>query len=174
MNRIVSIAIIGTLGLSVAGGAQALDMPKRKSGLWELKTNTSNSSKPNTMHMCVDEQTDDMLTNMGSGMGKKMCSKNELRKEGNKYIAESVCSFGSSTATTHSVFTGDFTTAYRGESKSTYQPPMMGMSEATTEIEAKWTGPCKPGQKPGDVIMADMPAGMPALNLKDLHKMFKE
>jgi hypothetical protein len=174
MFRITSIVATAAIGLSAATVAQALDMPKRKSGLWELKTMTSNSPAPRTMQMCIDEQTDDLMQNFGAGMGKKMCSKNEMRKEGAKYVAESVCSFGTSTATTRSEFSGDFTTAYRGESKSTYNPPLMGMTDATTQIEAKWTGPCKPGQKPGDVIMADMPAGMPAINLQDLHKMFKQ
>jgi hypothetical protein len=174
MFRIAFLVLTAGVAVSVATSAQALDMPKRKSGLWELKTTTSNSSTPRTMQMCVDEQTDDILQNFGAGMGKKTCSKNDLRKEGNQYIGESVCSFGGSTATSRSVFTGDFTTDYRGETKSTYNPPMMGMSEASTLIEAKWTGPCKPGQKAGDVIMADMPAGMPSINLKDLHKMFKE
>lgn len=174
MFRIAGLLLTAGVALSVATAAQALDMPKRKSGLWELKTMTSNSPAPRTMQMCVDEQSDDILQNFGAGMGKKMCSKNDMRKEGNQYIGESVCTFGGSTATTRSVFSGDFTTAYRGESKSTYNPPMMGMADATTQIEAKWTGPCKPGQKPGDIVMPDMPAGMPAINLQDLHKMFKQ
>jgi hypothetical protein len=173
MVRIASLILSAGAALALAAGAQALDLPKRKSGLWELKTLTSNSPAPRTMQMCVDEQTDDLMQNFGAGMGKKMCSKNELRKEGGKYVSESVCTFGTTTATTRSEFSGDFTTAYRGVSKSTYNPPMMGMTDATTEIEAKWTGPCKPGQKPGDIVMPDMPAGMPAINLQDLHKMFK-
>ena len=51
------------------------------------------------------------------------------------------------------MFSGD--TAYRMDMLSTYNPPMMGMKEARTTVEAKWLGACKPGQKPGDVTMAN-------------------
>ncbi|HEY2254186.1 MAG TPA: hypothetical protein VGI11_00995, partial [Variovorax sp.] len=61
------------------------------------------------------------------------------------------------TATTHSVITGDFNTAYHMESRSTYSPPMMGRSEGAIAMDAKWLGPCQAGQKPGDMMM---PNGM--------------
>ena len=50
------------------------------------------------------------------------------------------------------------------ESRSTYSPPMMGRSEGTAIIEAKWVGPCKAGQKPGDVVL---PNGM-KMNLLEM------
>jgi len=28
----------------------------------------------------------------------------------------------------------------------------MNMSEAKSTIDGKWTGPCKPGQLPGDIV----------------------
>jgi len=34
-------------------------------------------------------------------------------------------------------------------------------------IDAKWLGPCKPGQKPGDISMPGMPEG---INMDDLMK----
>jgi hypothetical protein len=34
---------------------------------------------------------------------------------------------------------------------------MMGRKEGTAIVEAKWVGPCKAGQKPGDMMM---PNGM--------------
>lgn len=41
------------------------------------------------------------------------------------------------------------------EMKSSYSPPLGGRSEANTLIETKWVGPCKPGQKPGDMVMGN-------------------
>ncbi len=37
--------------------------------------------------------------------------------------------------------------------KASYNPPLMGRSESATTMEAKWIGPCKADQKPGDMVM---------------------
>jgi hypothetical protein len=95
MFRIAFLVLTAGVAVSVATSAQALDMPKRKSGLWELKTTTSNSSAPRTMQMCVDEQTDDICRISGRAWQEDV-QQNDLRKEGNQYIGESVCSFGGS------------------------------------------------------------------------------
>lgn len=140
--------------------AQA-DMPKRKPGLWEIKM-TSDAGRgggPMVSQHCIDEKTDDLMQQRAQGMSKPACSKNTVRKEGGKTIAETVCKFGESTATTRAVFSGDFSSNYRGDIHSTYNPPMMGMKESRSMLEAKWLGACKAGQKPGDVIMPGMPGG---------------
>jgi hypothetical protein len=80
------------------------------------------------------------------------CSKTTFHKEGSNWVVESVCQVESSTATTRAVFTGSFDSSYRVESKSTYAPPLMGIKEGTTVMDAKWLGPCTPGQAPGDII----------------------
>jgi hypothetical protein len=61
---------------------------------------------------------------------------------------------------------GDFSTAYRMESKSTYNPPLMGRAEGASVMEAKWIGPCKADQKPGDMVMSN---GM-KMNVLDMMK----
>lgn len=140
-----------------AGSAFALDYPARKPGLWEMQTSDGPGSKasPQAIQQCIDATTDKMLRDMGQGMGKDTCSKQELRNEGGKLVIDSVCKIGSTTATSHAVMSGDFSSAYRMESKSTYSPPLMGRAEGSAVIEAKWIGPCKAGQKPGDMIMSN-------------------
>jgi hypothetical protein len=118
------------------------------------------------VQQCVDEKTDDLLKNEMPGGDKLACSKNDLRKEGDTVVSESVCKLNGSTAKTRAVFTGRFDSAYKADIKSTYEPPMAGMQEASTVIEAKWLGPCQPGQKPGDISMP----GIPNMNMKDMMK----
>jgi hypothetical protein len=36
---------------------------------------------------------------------------------------------------------------------------MQGMAESKMNFQARHTGPCAPGQKPGDVTMQGMPGG---------------
>jgi hypothetical protein len=71
-----------------------------------------------------------------------------------------------STATTRAVFTGQFDSAYKADIKSTYEPPMSGMKESSSVIEAKWLGPCKAGRKSGDIVMP----GMPNINMDAMRK----
>jgi hypothetical protein len=134
----------------------AIDYPARKPGLWEIQTgDATGKGAGHTIQQCIDAASDKALREMGQGMGKDLCSKQELRLESGKLVMDSVCKIGNTTATSHAVMSGDFSTAYRMESRSTYSPPLMGRTEGTSLMEAKWVGPCKPGQKPGDMVMSN-------------------
>jgi Protein of unknown function (DUF3617) len=129
-----------------AGAAAALDAPQRKSGLWEIRI-TNARMPPQTAQQCIDQKSDDMFRDAGA------CSKKELRREGANLIGESVCKVAGSTATTRSVFTGSFDSAYQVDIRTSYEPPLQGMRETTARLEARWLGPCKPGQKPGELML---------------------
>jgi len=148
--------------------ASAIDYPARKPGLWEIQSGDRTGAKGagHTIQQCIDAASDKALRDMGQGMGKDMCSKQALRLEGGKLVMDSVCRIGATTATSHAVMSGDFSTAYRMESRSTYSPPLMGRTEGTSLMEAKWIGPCKADQKPGDMVM---PNGM-KMNVLDMMK----
>jgi hypothetical protein len=134
--------------------ALAFDFPKRKSGLWEIETlPVEHDGAGPKAQMCIDQKSDDALNEIGTGMAKKMCSKSNIRREGSTIVSDSVCKYGESTITTHSVITGQFDSAYKVETRSSYDPPMNGMKEGAAVIQARWMGPCKPDQKPGDMIL---------------------
>ena len=160
MNRNLRAVCVAGLA-SVALAAAAQDLPKRKSGLWEIKTTSLGTGKAApgaegaSVQLCIDEKTDDAVTQQAIGMAKQNCSKQDIRRSGNQMVIDSVCKFGETTATTHSVFTGSFDSSYRVETRSTYDPPMMGMKEGNALIEAKWLGACKPDQRPGDMILGN-------------------
>ena len=86
---------------------------------------------------------------------------------GSKVTVHSVCKIEGSTATTDGVFEGAFDSSYKGSMKTRYNPPLQGMSESNMTQQARWLGPCKPGQKPGDVIM-------PKMGNMDINKMMKD
>lgn len=152
-------SLIAILLASISGLGAASDAPARKSGLWEM-TNSMSGSHAMTMQQCVDEKTDRLTEQMGEREAKQSCTKNEVKKSGGKVIIDSVCRIEGTTATTHGEFSGDFGSNYRGDIRTSYSPPMHGMKESQMTISAKWLGPCKPGMKPGDVVMQGMP-GMP-------------
>jgi hypothetical protein len=154
------------LALASPAAAASDNQPKRKSGLWEIKMSGEQTPGMPAIQQCVDEKTDDLMTkDMGENQ-KTQCSKNETRKEGDKLVAESVCKIENSTVKTRAVFTGRFDSAYKADIKSSYDPPLRGMKEASSVIEAKWLGPCKAGQRPGDVSIP----GMPNINMDAIRK----
>ena len=164
--RFFDLLLLVTLLIASVVAAASFDVPKRKSGLWEIKVSSDKAQGMPGMQQCIDGKTDDLMANEMPGGEKLSCSKTEVRKEGDRIVSESVCKLNGSTAKTRAVFTGRFDSAYKANVKSTYEPPMQGMREASTVIEGKWLGPCNPGQKPGDVSIP----GMPNMNLKDMMK----
>jgi hypothetical protein len=140
-----------------AAFAQAQDAPKRKSGLWELKrTSTMTRDQTRVYQLCVDQASDDAFQKLAEGAQSERCKASAPKRDGSKLVIDAVCEIGKSepsTATTHAVITGNFDSAYKIESKSTFDPPMRGKKESTSVVEAKWTGPCKPGMRAGDLIL---------------------
>jgi uncharacterized protein DUF3617 len=156
MKHLSVVLVCGLLLTGAVGDATSETPPRRKSGLWEIKTTVSNSPREFTGQICVDQNSDDLWTDGVKSGDQMTCSKNTVRKEGSDWVSESVCQVESSTATTRAVFTGNFESNYRVESKSSYVPPLMGIKEGTTVIDAKWLGPCEPGQTLGDVVVPEI------------------
>jgi hypothetical protein len=156
-----------------AAPALALDLPLRKTGLWELKMIFEGRNLPPTvMKQCVDPATDKLMNANFGGSNELACSKQDLTKSGGTMIIDSVCTFGGATTTSHAVVSGSFDSAYTIKVASTRSggQPMPGMApgaETHMTIEAKWLGACAAGQKPGDVVMSN---GM-SMNVLDMQKM---
>ena len=108
--------------------ALAQDAPKRKSGLWEISMSSAQMPAPMVSRQCVDEKTDDFARR--PSQGREQCSKQSVRREGANVIVESVCQVEGSTATNRGVFSGDFTSAYKGEMTTRFNPPMHGGSRS--------------------------------------------
>jgi hypothetical protein len=138
--------------------AGAADAPKRKSGLWEIvMTSPQMGNRAMTIQQCVDQATDNMME-MDDAMDEEtQCRQPNVRQEGGRLVLEAVCKLGKSTARARAVLSGNFESAYKADVKATYDPPLEGLRESTQVIEGKWLGPCRPGQKPGDVIIPGMP-----------------
>jgi len=162
VSRAVLVAGCSILLLPPALGQ---DMPKRKPGLWQQTVTMSGPGMPpQTMSMCTDEKTDSLISEQAGA--NKNCSQQSVRRQGSAYVVDAVCKDGSTTVRTQGTFTGDFTARYSGDLRTTFDPPMHGMKEMNQKIDARWVGPCKPGQKPGDVAME----GRGGMNMHELMK----
>jgi Protein of unknown function (DUF3617) len=167
-RQLIAIAV----SLPFAAPAFALDMPTRKSGLWELHMVFEGHKLPaQKIQQCVDAATDKLMNSNFSGPEKEACSKRDISKTGDTMVIDSVCKFGSATTTSHAVVTGSFDSAYKVDVTSTRSGgrPLPGMTACKAThmtIEAKWLGPCAKGERPGDIIMG---SGF-KMNILDMQK----
>ena len=147
-----------TAALLLPLSAQADELIHRKPGLWLIETQMSNSPRKMEQKLCLDAASDAALQKLGGQMAAGMtCAKRNLTRNGNQLIYDGVCTMNKSTVTSHGVttFAGDIT--YHTDSKSHWDPPMMGRADSSTTQNGKWSGPCPADMKPGDMIM---PGGM--------------
>ena len=150
-----SLFVFGCAIAALSASAFSADMPKRKSGLWEIKMNHEGSPGMGPIQQCIDQNTDNLMQQKAKD-NKQDCSVMDVKTSGNKVVIHAVCKMEGSTATTDGVFEGAFDSAYKGTMKTQFNPPMHGMSQSNMTLDARWLGACKAGQKPGDVIMPNM------------------
>ncbi|MFZ4538388.1 DUF3617 domain-containing protein [Propionivibrio sp.] len=150
-----SLLVFGLATASLAGAALAADMPKRKAGLWEITMRMEGAPGMGPMQQCIDQNTDNLMQQQAKN-GKSDCSVMDVKPMGNMVTIHSVCKIEGSTATINGLFEGAFDSSYKGTMKTHYSPPLHGISVSNMTHEARWLGPCKPGQKPGDVVMPNM------------------
>jgi hypothetical protein len=135
----------------------AQDFPKLKPGLWRIERTQSDPAPakgpPQRTELCTDETLQKEVLEMGQGVMKGMCSKYEFKITGDRGSGETVCDMGGSKMTSRTTMTINGTTGYRAEVHATFAPPMNGLKESNSVIEAKYLGACKPGQQPGDMTL---------------------
>jgi hypothetical protein len=165
--RIIQIIILAA-GFTCINIAHAFDLPKRKSGLWEMTMiGEQTNGQPQTVTTCVEQKTDTGLTSSFGGKIPKNCKPPTLKKSAGTYVITSACKFTDSNVTTVAILSGDMNSAYKIDRTSTYNPPNKGRKESKQAITAKWLSPCKADQRPGDMIMPDGTK----INISDIQKL---
>jgi len=143
----------------------ALDYPRRKPGLWEIRNAASeNLGMPPTSY-CVGEQTDTPANHLDRVAGEKgSCSIGSFKRVGISWVAESVCKDSRSVVVSQSVASGDFQAQYRIDTLVFYSPPLANNKREDKEaVVARYLGACGAGQRPGDLVVP----GMGVLNMGD-------
>jgi len=160
--------LAAALSLAASVPAAAVDYPTLRNGQWEMTTLQGTAdSQPRKSTLCLDASTQKMMIDMGTGLQKEMCSRMEMRRDGVKYISDAECKLGNSVIKSHGVMTMQGDTAYRTESSATFDPPLFNdVRQSTTVIEGKYTGACRDGLRPGDMVT---PNGQ-KINLNDLRQ----
>ena len=100
-------------------------------------------------NMCLDAASLAEAKATADAHLKNDCSKNEVRKQGATWIAESTCTFSGMHVVGHSetTFSGD--DAFHTEMSSSFDSSKQGATTSVMTIDSKFLGACAPGQKPG-------------------------
>lgn len=146
------LLIIACVASAQAAALPTGGIPKRKSGLWEIKMQMDGAKNTGAILQCIDQDTDSLLQQL-EAKAKSSCRVMDIKYLGKKVSLHSICQFGATTVTTDAVFLGSFDTVYKGDIKTSYTPQIRGKSRTKVSLEAKWISPCTPGQQPGDVIL---------------------
>ncbi len=137
--------------------------PRRRAGLWEVRSVSTDSIGMPPTRYCVGEQTDSLRSHLDRQPGARgSCSHGEFLRAGDAWVAESVCREGRSTVTSRAIATGDFDAEYRIDTV-VVQAGGSARREDRDAIVARWLGPCEAGQRPGDLVVP----GMGTLNMDD-------
>lgn len=144
---------VATLGCLYLCSALA-QVPSRKSGLWaESETSSFFPGQVTKAVHCIDSITDRLDLEMRDGSDPGSCGQATATRKGEELKIEKRCKRQDSVTEVVAIIRGDLNSKYEAQFVTRYVPPYEGRSELRGTLNARWTGPCPPGQRPGDVIL---------------------
>ena len=151
--------------------AAAPAAPHPREGLWEEKMTMEGMGFTSTSQICIDKSVEERMV-PDVQAARAHCSNHAMNRQLNgDWSFSGTCSTGKAgVVTTTGAIHGDFNTAYTMDLSSTVTGadlPAMNRTMKMT-VQATWLGPCKPGQKPGDVVVNGMKMHMPGGRRVDL------
>jgi len=150
---------------TAASAASLDDIPNRKPGLWEIRMMSADARiPPQTIQQCTDASTDADMRTTFSPMAKEMCAQQTMQKTASGYSIDATCNFHGIASTSHTEISGDFDSAYTVKVSTRSDDPSGVAQAGDMTMNATWAGPCKDGQKAGDIIM---PGGI-KMNVNDM------
>jgi Protein of unknown function (DUF3617) len=169
MRPATAVLATAALATPLIAGAQTVDLPARKAGLWEV---TTTLEKPKgvpafTSKMCLNSATDRDLLDYGLKLTAGKCRSLTAERQGQSYVIEADCTVAGAASKTKTVITGDFGSAYTLRMEGTVEGATGGGKGPQPSLmtqTANWKSAECPGMKPGDMTM---PGGL-KVNVKQL------
>ncbi len=115
--------------------AAAESSPVGKPGHWQITT-IAPAFGTSTIEACITES--DSIAAPADG---RDCTVPEVKHAGDQVIVNVVCKTKLGEERTSTLYTGDFTTWYRGIMKMTFDPPTAGLANKGVTLDAKYGAP---------------------------------
>jgi hypothetical protein len=173
--RLAIAAGLAAIGTASSWAADSVEFPARRTGYWEIHiVHDAPAGAPDmTLHACIDTSTDKAMMEAGMSVMQSMCSRHEMKRDGDAYVWDTDCAMGPMKTTSHVVLTGDFQSAYTMKITGdvTGMPDIGGLGKGPMKTamtqSAKWVAAaCPEGVKPGDM---QMPGGI-TINANEMIK----
>jgi hypothetical protein len=132
----VALALLSLLGANIAFAGSGVPVPVRKPGLWKI-TSISAAHGMNAIEACIGPE-DSIAATTSPGE----CAAPEVQAAGDQTIVNVVCTSAQGREKTSTLFTGDFTSWYRGIVKMTFDPPVQGVANLGVTLDATYAGAC--------------------------------
>jgi hypothetical protein len=129
----------------LALAAQADEPFARRAGKWQI-TLIQKDGKPDTPDQFCYRAASiaDITKRMGD------CSRRDVRTTGNTTTIDAVCTKDNRQSTFHMTIAAASDSSYHAEMHTTFSPAIQGTSSVDLVEDAKWLGPCAPGEEPVD------------------------
>ena len=105
-----------TMLILLVGAPPALpdEVPTRKAGLWEIKTDWGNGGPSLVIRQCADATTDYMMQSPAGAFDEAACSKRIVQRSSDTLMIDTACKIGGgrTSVTSHAVVTGSLDRAY--------------------------------------------------------------
>jgi hypothetical protein len=151
MNVYLLVVVTLCIFSSACLAQVTIQMPVRKSGLWELTETSSYFPGTSTKSVyCIDSKLDRLDLEMRD-IGRTCAAAVVLVQKG-KIEIEKECQIGNSRTKATAVIRGDLSRAYEAHFVTRVSPPHQGIEELRGKVEARYLGNCQPGQRAGDLI----------------------
>lgn len=133
-SRLMLSVLAVTMAASPAAGG---DLPVRKPGQWKI-TSISAAHGMITSQACIGP-----ADSIAAVPGLSQCTAPDVKRADDQIIVNVTCTTEHGREKTSTLFTGDFTTWYRGIVKMTFDPPSQGRANLGITLDAKYVGPCR-------------------------------
>lgn len=150
MNRWITASLLAVV---CHAGWAAQGLPTIKDGLWEvtLQEQKESAALPVKVLQCVDRKTSALML-LAPLPGQEACRAPLVKKSGDGYNVQTVCSVHDLKVHTRIHLTGDFTAHYAGAFETRYASSQVPQPKPQ-KFEGRWLGECKLGMKPGDLVL---------------------
>lgn len=148
-------AIYAAAVLLTIGAVSAVELPAVREGLWSNHSQTitqpGNEKTEGTNSVCRSHAFDEHVRSLSKGQNCKTINENV---SGGTWTNETECTVGNTVihAKIEATMSGD---TIHSETRTTYTPPLRGMSGMTRIMDSKYVGSCPAGTQPGDIIAQD-------------------
>lgn len=134
---IAAALLLNSVPAASAPASAKDSLPLRKPGHWKITTIAA-SLGMTSIDACIGPE-DSIAATTSPGN----CTPPAVQHAGDQVIVNVVCTSPEGRETTSTLFTGDFTTWYRGIVKISADPPSAAHPNLGVTLDAKYIGPCR-------------------------------